>query len=286
MTDYHATQRTGSPCAPFNCAAASGAMGLYATTDGKVQLSADAFRARADVSCVPGVHSNSGGLFISDVVRVFDIYGELIDYGKTEMGYTRWSPPELRRRLHEEGEGGVLLGDYDALPIEYRASATFRGDHSVWVHDYRELDDTICWHDPLRLRPIRIPIGAAISYWQKPDSPIRGFAGWVTIPNEEVETVLRYKITSNVEGTVTVKGNGHMLVTLDGRRVPIPAGQVRECVAGVALLEPLDAVAGDRTNAWLVGRSVAPVNEPANLESALLLKSAATTQLVKVEVVK
>lgn len=284
MTDYHATQRTGSACAPFNCAAASGAMGLYATSDGRVQLSADAFRARANVSCVPGVHSSSGGLFISDVVRVFESYGESIDYGKTEMGWTRWPAPELRRRLHEAGEGGVLLGDYDALPIEYRASATFRGDHSVWVHDYRESDDTICWHDPLRLRPIRIPISAAVSYWQKPLSPIRGYAGWVTIPNEEVETVLRYKITSNVSGTVTVKGNGHALVTLDGRRVPIPNGQVRECVAGVALLEPLDAVPGDRTNAWLVGRSVSPVNEPANVESALLLKSAATTQLVKVEV--
>ena len=178
--DYHATQLTGTRCAPYNCAAGSGAMGLAAGSAGRIRLSADDFREEAGVSCVPGENSPSGGLFISDVSRVFARRGIAIDYGVTDAGYTRWAPAMLAAKLGL-GFGAVLLGDYDALPSQYRASATFRGDHSTWVHDFDPADQSVCWHDPLRSSRIRIPISAAISYWQKPTSPIRGFAGFVKV---------------------------------------------------------------------------------------------------------
>lgn len=178
-SDYFTTQLTGTFCAPRNCAAASGAMGVAAA--GGPRLTADQFRSASKVSCIPGTHSASGGLFISDVIRVFAHYALEIDYGQLEdpPGYTRWPAPTLADRCGR-GFGAVLLGDYDALPRSLRASATFLGDHSGWVHDYR-LDKTICWHDPLRRAPIRIPISAAISYWQKAGSPVRGYAGFVRI---------------------------------------------------------------------------------------------------------
>lgn len=182
MTDYHVPQLDGSACASRNCAACSGAMGLYWQTGEK--LTGAQFRKESGASCVPGAHSGSGGLFISDVVKVFEAHGATIDYGPNDdpPTYRRWDPFELERRL-KLGYGGVMLGDYDALPKQYRASKTFLGDHSAWNHDFRVnagVDETH-WHDPLRMVGIWIPVSAVISYWQKPSSPIRGFAGWVKL---------------------------------------------------------------------------------------------------------
>lgn len=186
MTDYHVKQLDGSKCAGYNCAASSGAMGLFWQTG--ETLTGAGFRTAAGVSCVPGVHSNSGGLFISDVVRVYQEHGAVIDYGAKDdpPAYTRWAPPEMSRRL-QAGFGGVILGDYDALPRVYRASSTFLGDHSAWVHDHRVVlgVEQTHWHDPLRTAGLWIPISAVISYWQKATSPIRGYAGWVTLRDPE-----------------------------------------------------------------------------------------------------
>lgn len=210
--DYFTTQLTGSKCAPYNCAAASGAMGMAAGSANLVRITADEFRKRANVSCVPGVHSDSGGLFISDVVRVFKSYGLTIDYGQTRLGYTRWSAPTLALKC-KNGFGAVVLGDYDALPIAYRASRTFLGTHSAWVHDFNDEKMDICWHDPLRLHPIRIPISAVVSYWQKATSPVRGYAGFVKVipPLPDTDTdmdtyTLTEKFISGV-GTFTIAAN-------------------------------------------------------------------------------
>ena len=158
--DYFTTQLTGTACAPRNCAAASGAMAL--ADAGGPRLTADQFRGQSGSSCVPGAHSASGGLFISDVERVIRANGQDIDYGRDANGSPRrWKPADFTSRL--PAEGAVLLGDYDALWATYRASATFLGDHSVYVHDYRTVGDNVCWHDPLRRVPIRIPASAAIA---------------------------------------------------------------------------------------------------------------------------
>lgn len=254
MTDYHATQLTGTPCAPFNCAAASGAMGIAAASGYVDLISADTFRAQANVSCVPGVHSNSGGLFISDVERVFGLHGQTVDYGRgltdTETPL-RWPAPTLAERL-SQGFGAVLLGDYDALPLKYRASSTFRGDHSAWVHDYRETDGTLHWHDPLRKVGLRIPISAAISYWQKPTSPIRGYAGFV-----EVKMTARPFSIDEVQGQFTVNGTGHDFINpFDDRpstRVPnVADGLVKNVVGRTHFEDPIDGHAGDRKTGYLV----------------------------------
>lgn len=188
VSDYHVRQLDQSQCAGYNCAAASGAMAIWWQTG--EQLTGAQFRAESGASCVPGEHSGSGGLYISDVIRVVEAHGGKIDYGPLgdpPTAYTRWAPPELHRRL-STGYGACLLGDYDALPKEYRASGTFLGDHSVWVHGLRTYAgvDEIHWHDPLRTVGIWIPITAAISYWQKPSSPIRGYAGFVLLREVDV----------------------------------------------------------------------------------------------------
>lgn len=226
MEDYFATQRTGTACAPFNCAAASGAMGLAAGSGNEIKLTADEFRLEANVSCKPGEHSQSGGLFISDVIRVFRRHGMQIDYGQQDdpPGYQRWAPAELSRRCGA-GEGAVLLGDYDALPKQYRALSTFFGDHSAWVHDYRESNQSICWHDPLRKVRLRIPITAAISYWQKPSSPIRGYAGFVKIKEVEGEVGVHINITGRFDGTARVTGSGHSYILVaDSSLHAVPDG--------------------------------------------------------------
>lgn len=190
MIELHVRQFDGGDtrCDGRNCAAASAAMAIWHGSAGKVRLTADQVRAQSGRSCVPGVHTRSGGLAIGDVVRVAQANGVAIDYGEIEGGYTRWSPPTAQARL-SSGFGGIFLGDYDQVPAPFRQpGSTFNGDHSLYGHDYREdlpaygrsrPEPTVCWHDTLRQARIRVPMGVLIAYWQKPDSPVRGFAGWV-----------------------------------------------------------------------------------------------------------
>jgi hypothetical protein len=177
VLDYHARQLTGSTCGSRNCAAASAAMGINAATAGTVELTSDDVRRLSGASCVPGAHSGSGGLYISDVIRVGRLFSVEFDYGRDPVSYyKRWSESEGVAKL-SSGYGGVILGDYDQVPAPYRVSTSFMGDHSTWVHDLRA--GAVCWHDPLRATPIRLPLDVLLRYWQKSGSPIRGYAGWV-----------------------------------------------------------------------------------------------------------
>ena len=191
MRDYHARQMTGSTCQSRNCAAASAAMGAFFGTRGKEELTADDARRISGISCVPGRDTPSGGLTIAAVEDVLASVGVDIDYGRSVRGYRRWTDTQGRTRLGTT-QGGVLLGDYGEVPEPWRArGSTFRGGHSVWIHDYRDdlpdshydvVQETACWHDPLRARPIRVPWSVVNRYWQKPNGELRGFAGWVDIP--------------------------------------------------------------------------------------------------------
>lgn len=187
MTDFHATQLTGSRCQGRNCAAASGAMAVAFGTRYAKKMSADAFRAATGASCVPGVHSASGGLFVSDVIKGCAEFGVPINYGLNANDVPKqWSEDELRSRLRDQGEGLVCIGRYGALPAKYRVG-TFTGMHSTWVHAYRSSDHTVGWHDPLRKGAIRLPFGALLDYWEG-GSPAR-YAGFVAkLPLEHVDS--------------------------------------------------------------------------------------------------
>ena len=184
MIDYHAIQLTGSGCAGANCAAASGGMAVYFGSGGKVRLTADQFRSQSHASCTPGVHSPSGGLYISDVIRVAYNNHVTLDYGQPSLWvaqYKRWAASEMKTRLSGPW-GAIVLGDYDQIKSPYRApTSDFMGEHSGFAHKYRASDDTVCWHDPLRSAPIRLPLSVLLRYWQKP-GPVQGCAGFVRIP--------------------------------------------------------------------------------------------------------
>ena len=189
MKDYHAIQMTGTACQGRNCAAASGAMAAYFGTRGGIVMTADEFRHRSGVSCIPGVDTPSGGLTVNAVERVLGTVGVPIDYGPG-AALKSWSLAEIRNHLSTTF-GAILLGMYSSVPSPWRAhGSTFRGGHSTWAHDLREdmaatgtatVQRTVCWHDPLRPRPIRVPESVVIAYTQTPSS-LKGFAGFVRIP--------------------------------------------------------------------------------------------------------
>lgn len=191
MRDYFTEQMTGSPCQGRNCAAASGAMAVFFGTRGHAEVTADQFRARSGQSCIPGNDSPSGGLTISAVERTCAAYGVDIVYGRAASSYyRRWNSTEIGARLGTF-YGAILLGMYSSVKAPWRAKgSTFQGSHSVWAHDLREdlpdshydaIQATVCWHDPLRARPIRVPWSVVLAYTQTA-SPLKGFAGWVKIP--------------------------------------------------------------------------------------------------------
>lgn len=257
MTDYHAPQMTGHRCGPYNCAAASIAMALHAATDGKVTITSDQARADSGVSCTPGVHSKSGGLFISDVIRVAAKYGVTIDYGVGPATYRRWTLDEGKQRLGS-GMAAVVLGDYDQVPGPYRApGSTFMGDHSAFAHDYRASDDTVCWGDPLRKEPhIRLPWRVFAAYWWKPNHPLRGYAGWVSDPHvktsaeAEMFPVVRYQMFREPQTWLTRPGT--TLHGYDPARPGAPVLSRTWSVASPALADALVSVA------W-VGTGTAPI---------------------------
>lgn len=183
MAEFFVRQFDGAPtkCDGRNCACASGAMGVAYGTAGKKRPSSDDFRARSGVSCVPNVHSPSGGLYISDVERTCESYGVEIDYGRDTRGHLRrWTEAEQVAKLGA-GFGAVMLGDYDRIPPSLDESPGFNDDHSAWVHDFRLKDRSICWHDPLGLAPRRIPWSVVASYNHKPGSEVAGLTGFVRI---------------------------------------------------------------------------------------------------------
>lgn len=180
MAEYFARQFDGGPtaCDGRNCACASCAMAVMFNR-GAPGISADDVRKRSGVSCTPGAHSPSGGLFISDVERVARSYGVSIDYGRDLNGGQpkRWSEATMLERL-SSSYVAIVLGDYDQMGAD-SAQPNFRGDHSSVAHAYRKSDDTVCFHDPLRASPRRIKWSRLMKYWRKPGSPVLGLAGFV-----------------------------------------------------------------------------------------------------------
>jgi hypothetical protein len=192
VIDYFVRQFVAgsNPCESRNCAAASGATAAYFGTRGSARMTAQEFRKASGVSCVPGKDSPSGGLTISAVERVCESKGVDIEYGRASGGYRRWSAQEIESRLSTY-YGAVLLGMYRNVPAPWRAhGSTFQGGHSLWAHDLREdkpdtsagkVQPTVCWHDPLRARPIRVPWLVVVRYTQS-TSDLRGLAGFAKIP--------------------------------------------------------------------------------------------------------
>jgi hypothetical protein len=184
VTEYFVKQFDGgsTTCDGKNCACASGATAVAFGSGGEHQPTSDQFRARSGVSCIPGRHSASGGLFISDVERTAAIYGVTIDYGREPGGgLKRWTATEQKARLKGGLFGMVCLGDYDQLPAWLDEQPGFHGDHSTFVHNYRASDDTVCWHDPLGKATRRVKWSVVVAYNQKPGSPVKGLAGFVRI---------------------------------------------------------------------------------------------------------
>lgn len=293
--DWHTHQLDGSPCASYNCAACSGAMGLYWQT--AETITGAQFRAESAESCVPGVHSGSGGLYISDVIRVYGEHGATIDYGQLDAppGYTRWAASELGARLRNDF-GGVILGDYDALPVAWRAQATFRGDHSTWVHDYRVVlgVEETHWHDPLRMEGIWIPLSAVISYWQKPSSPICGYAGWVKLIAKEEDLDPKVDIPigrCNVSSGGTVYANPQKTAVLIAQWVGASGVQVYSQRPGLTAIR-IDLQSGTATDlriGWIgndkvtvIGTNTPPLTvTAAKKEAAGAVKQAAVTEAAK-----
>lgn len=260
MTDYHATQLTGTRCAPYNCAAASGAMGIAFGTNYATRLTADQFRAETIRSCVPmdppdGTHSRSGGLYISDVISVMHKHGVAVDYHEDANGAAQpWPQAELAHRCGTLKEGCLVLGDYGALPFQYRATH-FTGDHSAFVHDYRSSDDTYHWHDPLRTSAMRLAASAVLSYWRGGDGNVKGLAGFVARPQPEEPMGLGVKITDRTPGTVTVTPAAlrSIIRVRDRAFIKTPTGlsvAVTDYIGRGSLDVPLDHEAGDRSSVY------------------------------------
>lgn len=199
MRDFHVRQfpATGkTACDSKNCACASCAMAVSFGTRGKRERTAHDVRTQSHTSCIPGVDTPSGGITIGDVERVGTINGVDIDYGRAASSfYRRWTATEIKARLGSY-YGAILQGMYVNVKAPWRAhGSTFTGGHSVWSHDYREdfpdshdgkVQATVCWHDPLRPRPIRVPWSVVVAYTQTA-SPLKGFAGWVRIPLPDIK---------------------------------------------------------------------------------------------------
>lgn len=192
MRDYQVEQfNPRTACSSKNCAASSAAIAIFFGTRGAAEMTAEQVRRQSRTSCIPHEDTPSGGITIGDVERVGAAHGVEIDYGRAATSfYRRWTPTEIKARL-STFYGGVIQGLYSAMDAPWRAhGSTFQGGHSGFAHDlrsdlpdshYDKVQDTVCWHDPLRPRPIRIPIAALLKYNQAAGLT-KGFVGWVKIP--------------------------------------------------------------------------------------------------------
>lgn len=271
MTKYHGTFRTqfdGGSLASQNCVPASLAMGADEGTGGRVVRTASQVRALLPRSEETDPATPGWSLRDADVVAA-----------KLGVEFTHtlgsWSNLVTRRN---EGRGIILQGDSDRFPGS--CSGAFDGAHCIYVCNKTSstghwlIGDPICrewrWENPTILRAYAEKFGKGkVSY------------GWTavipeiaTVPSQpEDDMGVAFRIVQPYVGTVKVKTDApHSQIRLrDGARIGIPGGSVREVVAKVALLEPLDASSGDRTNGWLIGRQTAPTAEPSNVEASFIL---------------
>ena len=233
MAEYHVKQFDGGSilCDGRNCACASGAMAVAFGTNGEQRPTSDGFRARSGESCIPGVHSASGGLFIEDVVSTAATYGVTIDYGAP----TRWTATQQKAKLRL-GYGMVTLGDYDQLPPDLDVQPGFNGDHSTFVHAYRASADTVCWHDPLAHWQRRVPWSVVVKYNHKPDSPVRGLAGFVALPLPDTDTeddmpgLTTTPGANLISGIARIDKGVEVIRVSDRERITLSQDAVREAV--------------------------------------------------------
>jgi hypothetical protein len=115
--------------------------------------------------------------------------------------------------------------------------------------------------------------------WQY--GPFRGVDGnhakqsILDLVNGDPEVFYKIRLIDKAVGTVETVIDGASIVTQDGRFVPSPKGQVRDCYGIVKTLSPIGSGAGtastlddDRYTCYLVGKLP---SEPENHEAALLL---------------
>lgn len=179
------------------------------------------------------------------------------------------------------GRYAVVQGMNGSLPTRLRGT-NYLGPHAIAFARDRDLSGILLQPlDPPGAGGERATLGELRAFYET----LPG-AEWLVGPIIGRRAAdLRFKTLRNVAGKVTVaQGSGYQFVTLDGRRIDAPAGQVREAIALVELTPPLDDAPGDRATAYLVGRCLWPVIEPANIESMILLASAAVPNVVNLEV--
>lgn len=194
-----------------------------------------------------------------------------VQRGRGWPGFLQACPP---------GRYAVLQGMVAGFPPRLQVTA-FRGAHAVAIARDRDLSAVLL--DPLQPRGSdgdRATLNELRSFYET----LPG-AEWLVGPmTTKARPAMRFRILYATTGRVTVRGDGHKLVTLDGRRVDVGDGQIREAIAKVELIPALDDAPGDRSTAWLVGRCLWPVHEATNVEAAVLLASAAIPDVTRLEV--
>lgn len=256
MTEYHVKQFDGGDrtCDGRNCACATGAMDIAYGTGGDPFLSADEVRDQSGVSCIPGAHSPSGGLYISDIERVCRKNGVAIDFGRVgNAGQPRrWTWTETLARLNA-GMWMHVLGDYDQLG-EFSAQPGFKGDHSSGSHKRPgQRAGTSHFHDPLRSKPIDLPDDVLRRYSQKPGAEIRGLAGWVTIKEATMQS---FTLVDGPAADIVVKDTGAYYSRLkDGSLHKAPVGMARKACIPIRMLKSIVAGKPD-TDEWCLGRLI------------------------------
>lgn len=161
MTDSQLLQFDGTVCGTRNCAAASGAMAVRSKTRDADQITPQQFRNESGRSCdkmdpPDATHSRSGGLYIGDVVKVCAAHGVQIVYARDQ------TIEQLRANL-ALGGGAVVLGDCQDAPIQPTPGVVY---HSLWVHGFRDGDDTTHMHDPRLTSAHWVTLAAVERYWR------------------------------------------------------------------------------------------------------------------------
>jgi hypothetical protein len=182
--------------------------------------------------------------------------------------------------------GAVLLGSYANLPAHYRRwdpafGQKLNSGHAVYVQGSSPAGSRatgkLWWMDPLAPWDHKgewIDVAAVRAYaWGIGQSGLVREGAWLTTtggPHSGADMGLAFDILEPADGTVTVTGPKHAIIRLsDAAYLPIADGYRRHAFARVRLVAPLDAVAGDRRNGWLV-------TVPATDDAAFLLASDVT----------
>jgi hypothetical protein len=299
MEEYQAQQFDGTLCGKRNCAACSCAMAIYWATGGAVKLSCKQVRELSGRSCVPmdppnATHSKSGGLYISDVEKVCEMYGVSVDYGRGSGGALRdWSRLEIQSKL-ERGYGMIALGDAQAAPISPTTGEVY---HSIFVHGFPG-DIAVHSHDPRLAQSYRVPLAAIMRYMEA-DSDGKHLAGFVPPSNTGGGAEMAIPITlpkkNATWGMVEINVDDALAIYPDGSVLPLPRGTRKES-GGIRIIGPADLQGGASIGreeaheipelmAFLLRRNVReepalPANSPDTIEAQREAWDAHATELI------